>query len=185
MTRQSFRLQPFPTDDVPPGLSLEGFVNRRQGDLQLSYRLQGPIDRVVVPPAAALPLRRDDLWRSTCLEFFLAEPGGQSYWEFNLSPSGHWNVYRFSGYRQAMEPELAYIELPFQLKGHGTSLVLDLSLPLPDAALAHRPLEVAVTAVIAISGVSAGQDHTCTYWALSHSGDQPDFHRRSDFRLSL
>ena len=185
MTRQPFRLQPFPADDVPPGLSLEGFVNRLEGDLQLSYRLQGAIERVALPELAETPQRKDDLWRSTCLEFFLAEPGGQGYWEFNLSPSGHWNVYRFTGYRQAMDPELAYTELPFQVKGQRTSLTLDLSLPMPDAALADRPLEMAITAVLAISSVSADQDDTCTYWALSHSGDQPDFHRRSDFRLRL
>ena len=84
-----------------------------------------------------------------------------------------------------MDPELAYTELPFQVKGQRTSLTLDLSLPMPDAALADRPLEMAITAVLAIPSVSADQDDTCTYWALSHSGDQPDFHRRLDFNLLI
>ena len=73
MTRQPFRLQPFPADDALPALSLQGNVLRRRGQLQLGYHLQAPLDRLVLPEAAERPQRMDDLWRS-CLLYTSPSP---------------------------------------------------------------------------------------------------------------
>ena len=64
---------------------------------------------------ADMPARRDRLWEETCFEFFLAVKNSPRYWEFNLSPAGHWNVYRFADYRQGMQEEPAFASLPFSV----------------------------------------------------------------------
>ncbi len=48
------------------------------------------------------------------------------YWEFNLSPAGDWNVYRFTDYRQGMEEETAISSLPFNLEMRSRIWQLDL-----------------------------------------------------------
>ena len=56
------------------------------------------LQRFSLKPFPVFPRRRDRLWEETCLELFLGEEGSERYWEFNLSPAGHWNVYRFEFY---------------------------------------------------------------------------------------
>ena len=51
--------------------------------------------------------RQDNLWKHTCFEAFFARPDSEQYWELNVAPSGHWNLYQFDGYRSGgrEEPE--------------------------------------------------------------------------------
>lgn len=163
----------------PASLALAGSV-RRDGDrLSLHYRLEDPEGLVLVPPAIAAPRRCHELWTTTCFEFFLAEPGAEPYWEVNLSPSGDWNVYRLSGYRQGLTPEPAIGALPFAVKREGGGLDLMVTLDLGALPLAGRPLELAVTAVVEL------RDGGILYWALAHPGEQADFHWREGFALRL
>jgi hypothetical protein len=45
--------------------------------------------------------------------------------------------------------------------------------------VAGLPLEISLTAVIEQVGQGV------SYWALAHTGAEPDFHRRDSFRLGL
>lgn len=134
---------------------------------------------MLLPPATAEPRRRDELWTTTCFELFLAEPGAEPYWEVNLSPSGDWNLYRLSGYRQGLTPEPAISALPFVVERDGSGLALTVSLDLGALPLAGRPLELAVTAVLEL------RDGDILYWALRHPGEQADFHWREGFELRV
>ena len=163
----------------PASLALAGSVYRDGDRLSLHYRLEDPKGLVLVPPAIAAPRRCYDLWTSTCFEFFLAEPGAEPYWEVNLSPSGDWNLYRLSGYRQGLAPEPAIVDLPFVVEREGGGLDLMVTLDLGALPLAGRPLELAVTAVVEL------RDGEVLYWALAHPGDQADFHWREGFGLRL
>ena len=165
----------------PPAsnLTLTGQVVRRGSELQIGWRLAGALEGVCLPEPAALPQRCDDLWQTTCLEFFLATPGADAYWEVNLSPAGHWNVYRFSGYRQGMAPEAALQALPFRVTLTPGVLELELTCDLAALLPGGGPLELAVTAVVEQAGGAL------TYWALAHPGSAPDFHRRDGFQLRL
>ena len=147
--------------------------------MAIHYLLRGPMDRLVLPAAVECPERGDDLWRGTCLEFFLAPRGDQSYWEFNLSPAGHWNAYHFSGYRSGMAPDPGYASLPFQVCATADALSLDLEWALPAALADDQPLELGVCAVIVLRGGEL------SYWALAHPGAEPDFHRRDGFRILI
>jgi hypothetical protein len=113
------------------------------------------------------------------LEFFLAVPNSPQYWEFNLSTSGDWNVYRFAAYRQGMQEESAFTTVPFRIQHQPEMLKLDLELDLEQIIRADQPLEVAITAVI------QPKTGELTYWALTHWTPQADFHQRDSFLIKL
>ena len=119
------------------------------------------------------------MWQATCFEFFLGVEEAPRYWEFNLSPAGHWNVYRFAAYRQGMQEEMAFTSLPVSLRLEPDSVRLALELDLGRIIPVDQPLEVGIAAVIQLAGIGP------TYWALTHGGPQPDFHRRESFIVAL
>ncbi|NJP09699.1 MAG: DOMON-like domain-containing protein [Leptolyngbyaceae cyanobacterium RU_5_1] len=179
MTDQHFSLQPFPSSEPPPDLNITGSITRQSNRLVICYALLSELADVVIAGPSDSPTRQHNLWEDTCFEFFVAIQGRDRYWEFNLSPAGHWNVYRFDGYRQGMQEELAFTMLPFsvQLQPNVLSLVLDLSLD--GIASAEQILEVAIATVIKT------KDSGVTYWALSHCEPQADFHRRDSFTIAV
>jgi len=174
-----FSLQPFtPVQDLPD-LRVTVDLSCRSNTAALSYTIRGPIKEIVFPASVETPSRKGGLWEDTCLEFFLAVTGVQLYWEVNLSPSGHWNVYRFSAYRQGMQEEAAFTSLPFRLERGKVTFLLDVELPLDGIISPETPLEVGISAVIKL------RSNQMTYWALSHPGQKPDFHRRESFIAKL
>ena len=164
---------------APAALAISGTVQRRGEQLHLHYRIDDPTGRVRLPATAAPPRRRDELWTTTCLELFLAEPDAAPYWEVNLSPSGDWNVYRLTAYRQGLAPEPAITALPFTIERHAHGLELQLRLDLSALVPAGRPLDLAITAVLEEQGGEI------SYWALAHPGPEADFHRRDGFVLRV
>lgn len=179
MNSRIFSLRPFHEAESQPNVKITGSIGRSSNTLSISYTISDPFLKLVVPESAEMPARKDNLWEKTCLEFFLAAKNTTSYWEFNLSPSGDWNVYRFTSYRQGMREEPAFMSLPFRVKCKPYALRLSLELALDKIILADQALEVAVSAVI------KSIDGTITYWALDHPGPRPDFHRRESFIIKL
>ncbi len=185
-TPQAFRLVPFDPAAAPAGVQLEGDLQRTDGRLHLRYQLADPSGAIRIPPATPVPARRDGLWNRTCLELFLAVPGAAAYWEFNLSPSGDWNVYRLSGYRQGLAPEPAVAALPFAVARRGDGLELELTVQLAPLVAADQPLQVAVTAVLEQHApAGGGGEGPLSFWALGHPGPEADFHGRAGFLLRI
>ena len=147
-------------------------------DARLVYRLALAGSGLVLPPAADRPERRDDLWRATCAELFLATEGADGYLEWNLSPSGHWNLYRFDAYRAGGRPEPAVAAAPRVTRAAG-ACVVEATLPLAPLGLAAAPLLLGPAAVVAAAGGAL------SYWALAHPAPRPDFHDRRGFVLRL
>jgi hypothetical protein len=179
MTAQSFSLRPFPGSRPSFLLKITGSIARRGHILGLRYELRGDLAAVKLPEPAGFPARREGLWQETCLEFFLALQNSPRYWEINLSPAGHWNVYSFQGYRQGMAEEPALTSLPFTVQRGSASLLLTLEADLAGLIPAAQTLDVAISAVI------KDRDGEITYWALTHPGPQADFHRREAFFIKL
>jgi hypothetical protein len=179
MKDQSFCLAPFASACPLPSVKIEGTMVRRSDTLAMRYALLGRLRDLVIPGRAAVPERADGLWKNTCFELFLAVRGALRYWEFNLSPAGHWNAYRFASYREGMEEERDFSSLPFRVERQSDSLSLRLELDLDKIARSDQVLEVAVSAVI------KQRDGSVTYWALTHRGPHPDFHRRDNFTIAL
>jgi predicted GIY-YIG superfamily endonuclease len=138
---------------------------------RLRFILTGPVSALRVPPPAT-PARRDELWRHTCFELFARTPNG--YVEFNLSPSGEWAAYRFSGYREGMaEWETSPPRIQVSRSEHRLDLAAQLQLP--DRVQA-----------IGLSAVIEELNGTKSYWALRHPpGDTPDFHHPDCFALEV
>ncbi len=139
--------------------------------LSLRYVVADP-QRALVVPAPASGGRKDNLWKRTCFEAFICIPGGEAYYELNLSPSTQWAAYRFDGFRAGMAdaegviaPQIEWLttESGFELR-----TLTDLSglAGLPTDA----PWRIGLTAVI-----EDGPDQL-SYWALTHPPGVQDFH---------
>ncbi|MGR0481210.1 MAG: DOMON-like domain-containing protein [Candidatus Electronema sp. V4] len=173
------QLQPFAADSLTAGLELAVSVARSSSSLLLRCELRGRLEDVLLLEQAVAPSRRDQLWRQTCFELFVAPAGSPQYWEVNLSPSGDWNVYAFDAYREGMREEQAVTTLPCQIDRQPDVLTLECVFPLDRIIAPEQPAEAAASAVI------QGRSGQTSFWALRHCGPQPDFHRRESFCLSL
>ena len=181
-----FRLVPFATpaisiSDIPPALdiAITGMLASGAGVLNVGYHLSGATERVKYHPVHTSPSRKNELWRTTCFELFIKKPGNPEYWEYNLGPSGDWNVYRFIGYRSALqqEPLVASISIETEIaQARLASLQATLALP---------PLLVGQKLAIGISSVIEDTAGNLHYFALRHGGLKPDFHDPAGFVLSL
>jgi hypothetical protein len=179
MIERKFRLVPFPAPEIPE-ISLSGTFTFAQHFLTLQYCLSGNLESVRLPPTSPMPGRRDELWKETCFEFFLAIKDRPDYWEFNLSPSGDWNVYRMDAYRRiGFREETAISQLPFEFRKGTDGYSMDAYVDLASIIESGHELQMAVTAILQAC------DGKETYWALAHPAPQPDFHAREGFILPL
>lgn len=150
------------------------------GLLRIAFHLRGELSRLRVP-AATTPARADDLWRHTCGEAFVAAEGDAAYHEFNFSPSGAWAAYAFAGYRQpAQPPDGPAPAVAWRVAGDEG--VFDVAL-----AAAWLPAGGARELALTLVAEEVGSDGSpqLSYWALRHTAERPDFHRRDSFAVTL
>ena len=179
MTIRSFSLKHFPSDPPASDFQIAGSIEWHSHILSFSYTLLGPVAELALPAPAEQPSRKKSLWEETCFEVFLGVKNSPRYWEFNISPAGHWNVYRFNAYRQGMEEEPSITSLPMNIDRRSEALRLSVRIGLEHIFPGDQSLEAAVSAVIkTIQG-------TMTCWALVHPGQRADFHRRDSFIIDL
>ena len=152
--------------------NLEAAVAIRGEMLDLRFRLTGDLSTVVLPTQIH-GARRDELWKTTCFEAFVAFGDQQAYREFNISPSTDWAIYDFASHRSGMidadaKPERVRVSCkPYEFR-------LEAVLPLPPAATC-----------IAIAAVIEETNGTKSYWALRHPPGKPDFHHEDGFVLEI
>jgi hypothetical protein len=153
-----------------------------EGALSLSYHLEGQLDQLRIPAPNPTPCCRDELWRNTCFEVFIAGDGERGYREFNFSPSGDWAVYEFDDYRFGMRSPEMPVALRLDVFPEVDGLRLDVTLPpglIQANPAASSPLRLAIATVIELADGSHG------YWALRHPPGKPDFHHAGGFDLRL
>ncbi len=174
MTPGSIALVPFAP--AARGLRLTARVAFQDSGLRLSFAIAGTgLADLDIPPRAANPGRRDLLWKATCFECFFARQGEDRYWEVNLSPAGHWNVYALADYRHGLMPEPSVAEVSVTGRHGGAAFDLIADLPLPAGLDRGAPLAVNLCSVLRY------RDGDLGYWALAHPGVRPDFHHRAGF----
>lgn len=179
MTETTFSLIPFPDSKIP-NIKISGTVGRAKNLIAIHYSMTGNIDQVLLPPASALPERKHDLWKATCFEFFLAIPDVPQYWEFNMSPSGNWQIYRMDAYRRVgFREETLFQQLPFSFQTEPDCILLEATVDLSLILKIESEIQAGIT------GVIQSKDGNETYWALIHPGPQADFHRRESFIITL
>jgi hypothetical protein len=174
--KSSFSLIPF-TPDTAPSVQITGNIERRHNQLNIEYTLAGR-SQIMLPETSNTPTRQFNLWQHTCCEFFLGLQDSTQYWEFNLSPAGHWNIYRFLDYRQDLLEEIAFDSLPFQVLQGNDTLQLKLQVNLNKIITPEQSLEIGITTVI------EDQESQISYWALTHSTIEADFHHRDAFAIT-
>ncbi|MEC4813989.1 MAG: DOMON-like domain-containing protein [Scytonema sp. PMC 1069.18] len=179
MNEQTFSLYPFPSTKSLPKLKIAGNIARYDNQLTITYALFGDLQQVVIPSVSDIPTRKHELWKDTCFEFFIGVQDSEQYWEFNLSPTGDWNVYHFNGYRQGMQEETDFTTLPFSIYNQADSVTLAINIDLDKIISLEQSLDVAIASVIKHND---GED---SYWALTHQGEKPDFHLRDSFTIKL
>ena len=136
----------------------------------------------IVGARAENPQRRDELWRTTCAEIFVAldnEPyTGGPYLEFNFSPTGDWAAYRFDRTRTGMRPHVWQGDETPRIALACSAAELTLEVQLPLAALSAGSHRVAYASVVETA-------NDLSYWALKHPTDRPDFHHPGSFAAAL
>lgn len=179
MTGIGFTLEPHPGIAAVPPVRVTGGIQRHLNTLFVHFQLDGRVEEVRIPPPSKIPVRRDRLWEETCFEFFIGPKGSESYWEFNASPSGDWNAYRFSSYRESMREEEAIRSLPTRIERGVDILLFSMEC---DLSLLHPAVEGIEAGISAVIKPDAGE---AFYFALTHPGIRPDFHRRDGFLIEL
>jgi len=179
MKEQSFSLIPFPTPNTP-SITIAGKISLKNNILALQYWLTGNLEDIYFPPTSPNPSRKDELWKSTCFEFFLVIKDHPEYWEFNLSPSGDWNVYHMDAYRRVGFREEIWIQhLHIETDKKADTFTLNATVDLEPITQVSEYLNVGITAIIQTI------DSNQSYWALLHPAPEPDFHVRESFILAL
>jgi hypothetical protein len=180
---QTFRLTPFSDESNQTqdwqNLDFSVTLGRSENALALKYQLQGDLSLIFFPNIESIPLRQDNLWKTTCFEFFISPRTVSSYYEVNLSPNGSWNVYRFDSYRQGMATEKAIQQLTHATKMTASEMTLNCHFPLAPLALTSKPLQISITAVL------AHRSGDTSYWATKHVAAQADFHHRDSFMIAV
>ena len=179
MTEHTFSLIPFSAPNLP-NISITGKISLQKNIVHLRYSLSGEIENILLPPASVNPSRKDDLWKMTCFELFLALKDQPQYWEFNMSPSGDWKVYHMDAYRRVgFREETSIRQLPFENSNEAGVFHLNARVDLNPILPPNQLLEFGITAIIQTA------DSNETYWALSHPAPFADFHLRESFILGL
>jgi hypothetical protein len=179
MSTRTLTLYPFSNNSAPEGIRVTANVARESNVLAVEFSLTDPQSLVMMQTPATSPTRCDNLWQETCFEFFLSPQGSQAYWEFNLSPSGNWNIYHLDSYRQGLRAENGFTDLPFSAKHSAHQFLLNIQIDLSPLAPFKQAIDMGITTVIK---TKRGE---MTYWALKHCGTKPDFHLRESFILSF
>lgn len=152
------------TCDLGPIRAVIASITATSVGCDVEFRLEGNVGAIKLP--RAMPSQRaDNLWQTTCLEFFWQPIGGTAYREFNLSPSGQWAAYDFDSYRDGMR-DAAVDAIALACAHTDRELVLKASI----AAELPAPAQVALTAVVEHA------DGGMQYWSLAFPPGRPDFH---------
>ena len=179
----TFVLQPFEVTEQTAKLSLTAEVSRHQTLLSIVYTLSGDLKSVALEPVGQSQERCDRLWEKTCFEFFVMQgvaPAKTSpYWEFNLSPTGKWNVFALDGYRDGLKEEPVFSEMPFTANVSSTEFQLTISVDISQVLPSSTPLRLGISSVVLLA------DGRETFWAVSHAPSQADFHHPDSFIVPL
>jgi hypothetical protein len=163
----------FRHSDTPPGAihTVDAELRRVPGGVVATFHAVGDMAQLVVPPPAT-PGRADDLWRTTCFELFVGGEG-ESYREFNLSPSGAWAAYAFDNHRSGRRDADARIEIETARNSKSLLVTAKIESEFSD------PTPIGLTAVI------EERDGHLRYWATTFAPGEPDFHAAATRSLLL
>lgn len=164
---------------APVDINISGKITAQTDALSIQFLISGELARVRLPAVDKCAQRRGNLWQSTCLELFASPANSPRYWEYNFSPSHHWAVFQFTGYRENPTDDESTTELSIttrQINDQQFELACQVPLPAP---LQGQSIDIGVSAVI--------QDvqNNLYYYALIHCQETADFHNRDSFIIHV
>jgi hypothetical protein len=138
--------------------------------LHLTFKLSGDLENYKLPKTKKAE-RKDELWRESCFELFLATEEEEVYYEFNFSPTLAWNVYRLEHYRA--EPKaIDEVELvKFEVKRTQETLFIEIILDVQ--TLKFNSYNLAT--------ILLNKQDKREFWSLKAKGNTPDFHSYLEF----
>jgi hypothetical protein len=172
----------YPHPDTPRGAvaSLSARVERNwKYGLTFTYVLHGDLAAIRFP-APAEPERINGLWKTTCFEAFLRDPGSQGYCEYNFSPSTAFAIYGFDAYREGMKAGYCS-RAEITSASHGSRFELTAGIGFQRALQVRGDGPV----LLGLSAVIEETNGAKSYWALAHPPGKPDFHHADAFALEL
>jgi len=178
-----FELKPFNPQDAAK-LRVEARLDHSGSVLTAEFEVFDPEAQVDWPAPLAKAGRGHDLWKQTCLEIFMRDPASGLYWEWNFAPSGEWDAFCFSGYRQRLLHAARAsqgVRLIEPVRAGLLRACIDVSFSplLHQAFLSGDQWQIAPTAVIKT------KTHHLSYWAAKHAGAKPDFHAPEGFSAGI
>lgn len=176
----SLELKPHPDSRAGVVRRLTADVKRTAAGLSLRYEIEGETAGLALPELSN-PSRADELWKHTCFEVFVRRTDGDGYLEFNLSPTGQWAAYQFSGYREGMADVAGIDAAPIGTRMSDDAFALKAELDLSRV----KALGAMAAWVAAVTAVVEAADGTKSYWSLAHADGKPDFHHADGFVLTL
>lgn len=178
-------LIPFPgaegTDSALARYRVLASVRSSSAGWTFRFRVEGTgetgISELILPRFAGGGARRDELWKTTCFEVFVADPRSREYVEWNGSANGDWNCYRFDDYRAGMRLADPDGEPPVYREVFRDAGAWEGEWKVPRALL---PFEGPI-GLAAVTETRAQGQSSLAYWAAAHFSVRPDFHRRESF----
>ena len=176
-------LHPFigSADLINPNFTVSADLRWRGNILAADYILKGPWQNVRHLKTCGLVHKRaHHLWKTTCFEWFLKPISSESYWEANFSSDGNWNLYYLEGYRKNLIEENRVASVQIQCKIVDDQWRMSTEVDLTSLALAPGTRFLSH-----LSAVIETADDQKSYWSLTHSQQQPDFHHPHHFSLEI
>jgi len=108
MKKQHYRLKKYIEKDTKEEnlLKIEAIANISQKNIKLNFQIIGNIEAYFIHSKLENEEkieRKNELWKSTCFELFIANEQSEEYYEINISPFKQWNIYHFDGYKKGMK----------------------------------------------------------------------------------
>lgn len=176
-----------PFAPTPHPLQFEVDFQLSNGKLTIVYLLTGSINQVQLLEKPLVPSpRADELWNSTCFEWFIKSNSSKKYWEFNAAPTGFWNFYELEDYRTNLKAS-PLVETPkFSLTQElSSSDHYQFRLEVNMIDLFKNELTLSNNGRMAITSVVQWKSGEVSYYSLQHPLQKPDFHSDEGFAIFL
>lgn len=163
---------------TPSSLTVRVGLARLQHTLQITYDIQDPDETLIWPEASQQPAYREGLWQHTCCEIFVGHADHTRYIEGNFSPSGDWALMAFRNYRERdtswqhqTKPQTGVTQ------AHCTHTLVSVTVPITELVKYVGEPKRWHVGLTFVAETADGP----IYYALQHSGERADFHRRQDW----
>lgn len=156
-------------------LTVEGTLILNSNKLSLHFKISGALKSYSFPKKEKLK-RANELWRATCFELFLANSKTKIYYEINISPTLHWNIYRLETYRAEPKELIVSSEAIIKIREDEQSYEINFELECKELDLAE--FDQYNLAVILLNNQNERE-----FWTIRPMGKSPDFHDRDGFSL--